>query len=250
MFRQTRLLTRTSIFAAIVIAGSLLARPALAERLESDSYVIQFGNFNVTAGEKSNENYKVTDTVGQTGAGPYGQYGVSGYFVGGGFQYIYQIKNFRFSISKLAIDFGTLTPNVHATDSHTLLVNTRSHGYQVYAYEAHPLEHRDDPGTYIPNTGCNSGTCTNTNAGVWTTQTIPGFGFNVSGDGTPADFVDTTYFRPFADASSAEDMQIVMSSPNIAINESATVTYKAGISNNQAAGEYETYVVYVAVPSY
>ena len=243
------LLTRIGLgsVGALLLFGAWYA-PAFAERLESNSYVIQFGNFNVTAGEKSSASFKVTDTVGQTGAGPYGQYGVSGYFVGGGFQYIYQIKNFRFSLSKLNINFGTLTPGVHVTDSHNIMINTRSHGYKVYAYEARPLGLQGSAAT-IPDTTCNSG-CTTTAAGVWTTQTIPGFGFNVSGSGVPADFVDGTYFRPFANAAAAQPMQVVMSSPNIAINQTATMTYKAGITGSQTAGEYSTYVVFVAVPSY
>lgn len=246
---KTQLL-QTLVAACLLATGASAVRPALAERLESDSYVIQFGNFNVTSGEKSNDNYKVTDTVGQTGAGPYGQYGVSGYFVGGGFQYIYQIKEFRFRISKLQIDFGELTPNFHATDSHTISISTRGQGYKVYAYESHPLQNNQDSAETIPNTSCNTGTCTSTTAGVWTTQTIPGFGFNVSGAGVPADFINTTYFRPFANAAAAQPMQIVMSSPNIAINETATITYKAGITGNQAAGEYSTHIIFVAVPSY
>src|SRR5687768_2947085 len=104
-----------------------LACPAVlkADELRSDSFVIQFGNFNVTSGEKSSASYSVTDTVGQTADGPFGQYGSSGYFVGSGFQYIYQIDEFAFTISQTAIDLGVLTPGIHNTASHTLTINTR-----------------------------------------------------------------------------------------------------------------------------
>lgn len=225
------------------------ATPALAERLESDSYVIQFGNFNMTAGEKSSASYNVTDTVGQTGAGPYGEYGVSNYFIGGGFQYIYQIDEFFFQISKIYIDLGELTPGLHSSDSHTLTISTRNAGYTVYAYEEHSLQHTS--GLYtIADTTCDASNCDETTAGLWQTQTVPGFGFNISGDDIPLDFVNADYYRQFANNSTAETSQIVMSSPNIANNQQATVTYKAGIAGNQAAGRYETAVVYIAVPSY
>jgi hypothetical protein len=224
--------------------------PALAERLESDSYVIQFGNFNMTAGEKSSTNYNVTDTVGQTGAGPFGSYGGSSYFVGSGFQYIYQIDDFSFQISQVAVDLGTLTPNTHNTASHNLTITTRgAGGYNVYAYELHPLRHSNGSAT-IPDTTCNAGTCTQTTAGVWTTLTVTGFGYNMSGHDVPAAFVDSTYYKQFADNSLAEAMQVVMSSSNIASNRTATVTYKAGVSGIQAAGNYQTGVAYIAVPGY
>ena len=65
-----------------------------------------------------------------------------------------------------------------------------------------------------------------------------------------ADFLDDTYFRQFADDSAAENMQVIMSDTNIANSETGVVTYKVGIDGNTAAGNYQTGVVYVAVPGY
>jgi hypothetical protein len=218
--------------------------------MESPSYVIQFGNFNMTSGEKSSASYNVTDTVGQTGAGPYGQYGSSGYFVGSGFQYIYQFSAFSFILSKTHIDLGELVVGQHNTDFHTIsITSSGANGYVVYAYEEHPLRLLNAANT-IPNTTCDSGTCTNASAGIWTDTNVRGFGFNISGDDVPGDFLNTTYFRPFADRASAEPMQVVMSSNTPARDRVATVTYKAGVGGTEAAGNYSTGVVYVAVPRY
>jgi len=230
----------------------LALSPVLAERLESDSYVIQFGNFNVTAGEKESASYKVTDTVGQTGAGPYGQYGVSSYFVGGGFQYIYQIDQFAFSISKLAIDLGELTAGAHNTDALTLSITTGgAGGYAIYTYETKPLTHENGSNT-IADTTCDSGTCSESSAGLWTNTSIGGFGFNATGSSdVSSDFLTTDHFRQFADSSAAESMQAIMSSNDIVENETATITYKAGLNSaSQAAGRYDTATVFVAVPGY
>lgn len=242
---------RLTLLIALSLSGLfLVSRQVEAERLESNSYVIQFGNFNVTSGEKDSSSYHVTDTVGQVGSGPYGQYGSSTYFVGGGFQYIYQIDDFAFSISQTAIDLGVLTPNVHNTASHNLTVTTRgAGGYNVYAYELHPLRHSG--GTYtIPDTTCDAGTCTQVAAGVWTNTAIPGFGYNMTGQDINPNFTNSTYFKQFADNNASEAMQSVMSSANVGTNRTATVTYKAGVNGSQAAGNYQTGIVFIAVPGY
>ena len=238
------------ILLGLTITGAMFVAPVMAENLSSDSYLITFGNFNVTSGEKSSDSYVLTDTVGQTGAGPYGAYGVSSYFLGGGFQYIYQIQRFAFSISKLDIELGTLTTFANNTDSHTLNITTRgAGGYAVYAYEGHPLQHHDGV-TTIADTTCDAGTCSQTAAGIWTNVGINGFGYNASGDDVPADFITTNHFRQFSDNSIGEEMQAVMSASDIARTAQATITYKAGVAGNKAAGEYQTHVVYVAVPGY
>jgi hypothetical protein len=234
----------------IVAAGLRAAQVVIAERLESDSYIIQFGNFNVTAGEKTSTSYGVTDTVGQSFAGPFGQYGSSTYFVGAGFQYIYQTKPFRFTISDLDINLGELTSGVFSTDSNVLTITTGgAEGYTVYAYEIHPLR-RSSGSVIIPDTTCDSGSCTHTTAGVWNSSNAYGFGFGAAGATVPADFSTSSHFRQFADDEAGEPMQPVMSSTNIGEADTATITYKANISGTQAAGDYQTAVVYVAVPGY
>lgn len=221
-----------------------------ADRMESNSYVIQFGNFNITSGRKDSPSYSLTDTVGQSVAGPFGAYGSSDYFVGAGFQYIYQIGRFEFIISDLNIPLGLLSSGVHSTGSNTLTISTRgAGGFTVYGYQINPLRHTNGI-DIIPGTTCDNGTCTTTTSSPWISQSIPGFGFNAEGNTAAADFINNTYFRPFANQEANEPMQVIMSSPNIANNESVTVTYKAGISGDQAAGEYQTSVVYVAVPGY
>jgi hypothetical protein len=237
-------------FSSALIFLLLASYPVLADRLESDSFVVTFGNFNVTSGEKSSASYNVTDTVGQVASGPYGAYGSSTYFVGGGFQYIYQIDTFAFSISDVSIELGEVNVGSHNSASNDLTITTKgAGGYIVYAYEEHPLRHQNGS-TDIPDTSCDASGCTISNAEIWTNTSIPGFGFNMTGNDIPSDFVDSTYFRPFADDSDSDQMQIVMTSPNIAAARTATVTYKAGIGATQAAGDYQTNIRFVAVPGY
>lgn len=229
----------------------LLANSVQAENMSSNSYYLQFGNFNMGSGEfDRTDQFGLTYTLGGTAVGPFGEYGTSQYFIGSGFQYIYQIRQFSFSISKLTIDFGELTAGIFANDSHTMTINTGSAGgYLIYVFEDRPLSLLDNLAIQIPNTTCNS-TCSKSLAGIWDNPSADGFGYNVLGDNVASDFINSSYYRPFADNSVGEDMEIIMSSPNVAFDETATVTYQVTPSISQTAGNYQTFVVFVAVPGY
>ena len=223
---------------------------AKAENMRSDSYYIQFGNFNITSGEKDSASYHLTDTVGGMAIGPYGQYGSSSYFIGSGFQYIYQVDYFTFNISKLLIDFGDLFYGSFNTDSHTISITTPgASGYKIYAFENQSLKLVDGDDE-IRDTLCDAGDCDETVAASWTDADNYGFGFNVSGDDVPSDFVNSNYFRQFANNNLGESMQTVMESNNVAIDETATITYKVSPRGDQSSGTYETSIVFVAVPGY
>lgn len=258
-----RVLLITVFTVSLMVTAESLFNPLFsrAERLTSDSYIIQFGNFNMGAGKREGTLYNVSYTLGQTAAGPYGDFGDTGsyYFVGAGFQYIYQIGEFSFTISDTDLDLGELAPGFHNTAQNTLTISTRgAGGYRVYTYELHRLMLANGL-AWIPDTECNPGyTCTVDGAKPWTDEDEPGFGYNAQGDTVEEDFTsdnsdctaDDECFRPFADASRGGNMQLVMSSDNIAKNEEALITYKAGIGGAQAAGQYQTGIVYIAVPGY
>lgn len=217
-----------------------------AINMSSDSYRIQWGNINIGGGRKTSSGYTITDTMGQVAPGLYSS---TGYKVRAGFQYIYSIIPFSFTISDLTIDLGSLTPGTTATDTNQLTVSAGgAGGYQVLAFEDHPL--RSEGGIDIPDTTCDTGACDETNADPWTQNDKYGFGFNINGDDVPSDFEDTTYYRQFADDEAAETHQSVMVGTSVTESSQATVTYKGNVSATQATGEYETGIVYIAVPAY
>lgn len=251
------------LFSGFILCKNNLTPLASAQPMSSDSYLIQFGNFNMGSGEfDPSTSYNISYTLGQIAPGPYGDYGddeYSYYFIGAGFQYIYQIGTFSFTISDTDIDLGTLVPGSHNTGTNYITISTRgAGGYTIYAYEQYPLAHRGGL-DFIEDTECDVGyTCTTSQAEPWQTETVPGFGFNISGDNVAEDFttsnpncITNTYcFRPFADVSGGGAMQSIMSSVAIAQSERADIIYKAGIGGAQAAGNYETGIVFVAVPGY
>ena len=219
---------------------------ALAETMLSPSYRIRMGNFNMTSGVKSSASYSLTDTVGQTAAGLFTS---AGYTVKAGFQYMYTLYDFSFALGSLAIDLGTLSSTAFGTGNHTLIVSAPGQGYSVTAYETTPLKLMGGSVT-VPDTTCDSGTCDETTAGIWNSPGNPGFGYNMSGDDIPATFAGSTYFRPFPDGSLAETPAVVMTSADAGRDRTATVTYHASIAGSQAAGDYETSVIYIATPVY
>ena len=231
-------------------------RSLLAQTFDSASYHIDFGNFNMTSGRKTSTSYTLTDTVGQNAPG---QYDNTGYTLKAGFQYIYENNiPFSFKISDLNLNFGNLVPNIGSTVSNTITISTPTgHGYDILVVANHPL--KTPNGSTIPDTTCDSGTCSQFVSGIWTNNSKYGFGFNTlgvdssmvaTGVGTSNFFTNSNYFRQFADNSSNETAQIIMSEEKPVKDHSAIITYKVNISSLQAAGTYENSINFIAIPKY
>ena len=227
-----------------------------AQHFESPSYIIDWGNFNITSGKKSSANYQLTDTVGQNAPG---QYDSNGFIVKSGFQYIYDTFNqFSFFIDDLSLDLGTLTPGVGSTDSNIITISTPSgHGYQIMAHQNHPLW--IDSQSFIPDTTCDDGNCSESVSGLWQNNDTYGFGFNAigigpsgenTGIGTSSIFPTVNYFRQFADYFQNENAQIIMSQNSPVKDQSARSTYKALVSTTQTTGQYQNIITFTAVPKY
>jgi hypothetical protein len=206
----------------------------------------------MTAGEKSSENFKLGDTVGQTASGLYES---AGFIIGAGFWYLSEIIPFTFTISDLDIAFGQLTANNPQILTNTLAVSAGgAGGYQVLAFENHPLKSASD--NYIPDVLGDNGDIDEETASTWSQNTTYGFGFKMSGDDVPDDFTnpacDPDCYRQFADptASPPEEPQIVMSSDDVVRQSEATASYKINISGDQEAGHYQNQIIFIAIPKY
>ncbi len=230
----------------LMIAASLFfPQTTRGETMNSNNYTIRTGNFNITSGLKSSGSYSLTDTVGQTVAN---YFSGTGYHVKAGFQYLYTLYNFSFSISDLSVNL-TLTPNTFSTDTHNLVVTAPGQGYSVSVFETEKLTLSGGLDT-IPDTTCDSGPCTETSAQPWTTSSNNGFGYNLTGNDIAADFVSSSYFRPFPDFSLSENPATIMSTVEAGKNRTATVTYQLSPSGSQASGTYYTNIIYIATPTF
>ena len=242
-FISALLISTFALFYSCFFASTYIYAQA---EINSSRYKIQMPNFNSGAGIPTSSNYKMNTTIGQTAPGLYSS---TGYRVKAGFQYISSIIPFSFSISHLSIDLGSLLPQIPSTASETLTVSSGgAGGYQIKASENHTLQTSGGVSS-IPNTSCDT-SCSTTLAGVWNSSSSYGFGYNMSGMDTPSDFIDLTYYRPFADRSNSEDPQVVMSSSYVGRDRQATVTYKVNVEGSQPAGTYNNTIMYTAIPSY
>ena len=222
-----------------------------AETMSNNFYRITWGNFNMAAGKPTNEEYKVSYTAGQLAPGLYTG---TNFIVKAGFQYIYSIIPFAFSVDSIFIDFGTLSPANPVERTNILAVSNQSaSGYVVTAFENRQLLYSAF-GQVIPDTTCDAGNCSETTATAWTSSLTYGFGYRcdiVTGTNyCNSDFSDGTFYKQFADNSKTEAAQIVFSSLNSGRNQQAKVTYKANVSSTQAAGAYSNVITYIATPTF
>jgi hypothetical protein len=224
----------------------ICSKTSLAQTFDSASYHIDWGNFNMTSGKKTSDNYQLTDTVGQNAPGKFTS---TGYTVKAGFQYIYDsMEKFSFTISDIDLDFGSLAPNVGSTQTNTVTITTPSgKGYEILAIANHQLQTINS--STIPNTSCDT-SCSISTSDVWTQSNKHGFGFNATGDGTSSYFTDSTYYRPFASTFQGQQPIIFMSENSAVTDHSALITYKINISPYQPAGTYQNLINLIAIPKY
>ena len=221
---------------------------SVADFLFSNSFNIEMSTVNIGGGQLRSPSYEVGSTIGQT---IQGKFGLTGFLVKAGFQYIHPLTPFTFTISNLDINFGSLVPGTPSTGTTILSVTTgAAFGYAVKTVADHALRIINGVPT-IPNTSCDlASPCTITDATSWTDNARYGFGYNMAGDDVDTgDFVNSTYYRPFP-MQGVDSPSTVMSRSGVATDSSATATYKVNVAGSQAAGTYQNNIQYIAIPAF
>lgn len=244
------LLLLTGSLAFLIGQKVISVNQIAAFTMSNANWIIDFGNLNMTSGKASGTNYKVSNTVGEIAPGLYTG---TNYKVRAGFQYVYSIIPFRFSIDNFYIDFGNLTPTNPVTRTNQLSISVgTANGYNVYAYENHPLLNNGS-GQVINDTNCDTGLCTETTSAAWSNTLTYGFGYrcdNISETDCVPDFSTSTYYRQFANDAAGENPVAVMSGSNVGRSKSSQITYKVNISGMQSSGDYTNQIIYLAIPTF
>lgn len=243
----------------IILFGFIFSPQAGAQTMTNGSFNIEAGNLNSIAGESTGSNYNLNITSGENAPGLYEG---NNYKLRAGFQYLTTKKGFSLSLSNSRIDFGTLTPTNPVIRETTLTVsNSSAQSYQVTASENHQLQ-AAKTGAIIPDTTCDGGTCSETTATEWSNTLTYGFGFRcdaisikLSGTNSPSciendnSFMETSYFKQFADVSRKEKAQKIIGGGK-GPNQKAVISYKINIASSQATGIYTNSITYIATPNF
>lgn len=158
-----------------------------------------------------------------------------------------------FSISQNLIGYGILSPTTPVARTNLLTVkNNYLFGYNAIAFEDHSLYNQTSSST-IPDTTCDTGTCSEKNSGLWNSILTYGFGYrcdNMSDtNGCSNDFLDSNYYKHFSNISNLQSPQVVMSGASISENKSR-ITYKVNVSTTQPSGFYSNTITFVATANF
>lgn len=157
----------------------------------------------------------------------------------------------------LAVPFGTMSLNTFKNAAHQLTVSTNAaSGYAVTAAENDQLGKDGGTTPFIPDTTCDSGTCSQTTSADWATSTNTGFGYSIQNvDAASTAFLynesaRTFSAKQFADLTGSETPQTIFSSSTVANAEDVYVCYRLSVGATQAAGDYENQITYTATGTF
>lgn len=222
----------------------------LSFSMANDNWKIDFGNLNMGAGKPTGGGKSLSFTTGQIAPGLYSG---ANFTVRAGFQYVYSIIPFRFTISNTSIDFGSVEPTNPVTRTNTLTIsNGSANGYAVTAFEDHQLL-QPATGAQIPDTTCDNGSCSQTTSAAWTSTLTYGFGYrcdNLTGTDCASGFSTSTYYKQFANDSLNESPEAVMTGTNVGRTKQVQITYKVNVAGTQEGGAYSNVITYIATPTF
>lgn len=221
-------------FSALVYLFGYWAVNAYAEITTNDNWTIEIKNVNLTTDKiiKETNKTQTTDPIDT----PQPSTPIS------------------LNVSNNIIDYGPLSPtNQIYRTSNLSITNNNKKGFIVIAYENHPLT-TTGSNTFIPDSTCDNGSCSEVTSAIWTNMLTYGFGYrcdNVSSSNDcPIEFNQTDYYKQFSDNSKNEKGQIIMSSNLPSSNHETQITYKVNISKTQPGGSYNNTITYLAIPKY
>ncbi len=147
------------------------------------------------------------------------------------------------------VPFGTLTANTFKKGCQSLSISTNAgNGYSLTSQETDQLT--NGGGDIIPDTTCDTGTCTESTGAAWATATNNGFGHTCFGSDCVAAYSSGSSYRQFASIADSETAQIMQSNAGPVSNSTTTVVYQISVSATQASGDYSNTVVYIATAQF
>ena len=148
------------------------------------------------------------------------------------------------STTPTSVSFGTLIPGIDAIAIQRFNISTNAGtGYQLFAYNSQNLA-SNNGSEILPVSSLNSA------PSAWPSSIDPSaFGYHTGDDtlsgASPSRFAPNNTYAKFE-----TNMQEVSYSEIPVSDEIIDLVFRANITENQAAGDYETNIVYILVPSF
>ncbi|MEK7572080.1 MAG: hypothetical protein AAB553_07450 [Patescibacteria group bacterium] len=156
------------------------------------------------------------------------------------------------SLPQNILDFDVLSPTNPVIRRHQLIITSQLSGYQVLAFENHPLQSKNQ--ALIPDTTCDNGACSDTLASEWTNTLTYGFGYRCEiqqGKGRCATgFEPTNTYKQFADASDNQSPAVVAQNTKQDKQTIYTLEYKVNTSRTQQKDSYTNTITYLVIPNF
>jgi len=154
------------------------------------------------------------------------------------------------STTTTTIPFGSISANAFYIGCQDLIVSTNAGGgYSLTTQENRPMTAGS---SIIPDTTCNTGTCTEATSAAWTTAANNGLGhtcFDQMGNDCNTVYNDGDNFRQFASMSAGETPQPIMASTTPAI-ATGRIKFRLSVGSGEAAGTYSNTVSYTLTGTY
>lgn len=232
-----------AIYGAVLLASHLSPPTSLAAVSTGEDYSIEFEDINTALPEPTTAPRIIpqaplpTTFIPQNTPPPY----------------TITAKNDSFSIriEQTIMDFGALTATNPVTRTSDISFSTPTHGAQIFAYANHPLMNTER--ITIPDTTCDTGTCTQSIPSVWENDLTYGLGFRCESQDTEVcgrDFSASNSFKQFSDTSAKESPMPIILNNQSKRSTTARLIYKVNISGTQPVGGYSNRVTYLAIPNF
>lgn len=165
----------------------------------------------------------------------------------------YAVKNestFGSSISHGLLKFASIGKQKVFTDSIKIEVFPSEFAYEVTVLQEYPL--RGSSKNTISNTRCDNenAPCNISLAKRWSSDRSYGFGYSLSGDDIPNDFLSQDFYRVFPNDSSDQPSMTIMSAIHAESKRESHMRFKLNIAPSIPEGTYETIIDFVALPDY
>lgn len=150
------------------------------------------------------------------------------------------------SLSTENINFGIVTSGEPILRTQTLSVFSKSKkGYSVFTAVDHGLTSASN--TQIPNTSCDSGSCTSILSDKWELPLTYGFGYTCENRETCNKSFEGGLYRRFSSLESKESYAVII---NGTTNTETNITYKLNVPPTQSQEPYQNTVYYILAPQF